>query len=358
METLHFAPDEAALLDSARQGDEQAYVELVEPHRAELHVHCYRMLASFDDASDAVQEALIRAWRGLPRFEARSSVRTWLFKIATNTAIDLAKKRARRAFPVDEGRRAAPGESPGDPLLDTPWVEPYPDRLLAASESSPEARYEAREALELAFVVALQHLPPRQRAVLILREVLGYSASEVATLLNTTVPAVNSALQRARSTAAARLPKRTQQAELRLLGADGERELAERYADAIDRNDIEMLLSMLTEEATWAMPPCPGWYQGRSAIAEFHAASVSTERWRHVATRANGQLAVGGYTFDEAKGCYVGSVLDVLTLDGGRIAAVIGFITADIFVRDGVETHRFSASESFPRFGLPVELPA
>ncbi|MGO9557962.1 MAG: RNA polymerase subunit sigma-70 [Acidimicrobiales bacterium] len=284
--------DEDALLSSARQGDEGAYGELVEGHRAELRAHCYRMLASFDDAEDAVQEALTRAWRGLPSFEAPSSIRTWLFKIATNTAIDVARRRARRGFPLEDGRRAGRGESPGEALMDAPWIEPYPDRLIEDSETSPEARYEARESLELAFVLAIQHLPHRQRAVLILREVLGYSASEVADLLDTTAQAVNSALQRARATAAARLPARSQQLELRLLGDDGMRELAHRYAVAIERNDVDTLLSMLTEDATWAMPPHPVWYQGHAAIAEFHANFVSSESWRHIATRANGQLAV------------------------------------------------------------------
>jgi RNA polymerase sigma-70 factor (ECF subfamily) len=359
MATRRFAPtDEQALLSSARQGDEGAYGELIEGHRAELHAHCYRMLASVDDADDAVQEALIRAWKGLSRFEARSSIRTWLFKIATNTALDAAKSRARREFPLDHGRRARPGESPGDPLMDTPWIEPYPDQLLDASESSPGARYEAREALELAFVVAIQHLPPRQRAVLILREVLGFSAIEVADLLDTTVPAVNSALQRARTKAATRLPEKSQQVELRLLGNDGVRDLARRYANAIEQRDVETLLSMLTEDATWAMPPHPVWYQGRTAIVEFHAEYVCPERWRHVATRASGQLAVGGYTFDPVRRCYVASVLDVLNLDGGRIAAVTGFITSEILRRNGDEDDRFVGSTAFPRFGLPAELSA
>ncbi len=349
--------DEQALLSSARRGDEAAYEELVESHRAELRAHCYRMLASVDDADDAVQEALVRAWKSLPRFEARSSVRTWLFKIATNTALDAARRRERRAFPLDDGRRAGVGESPGDPLTSTPWIEPYPDRMLDDSERSPEARYEARESLELAFIVAIQHLPPRQRAVLILREVLAFSAAETAELLDTTVPAVNSALQRARAAAARRLPATSQQAELRSLGDGKVRELALRYAAAIDRADIEGLLSMLTKDATWAMPPHPTWYQGRSAIAEFHTKYVAPERWRHLATRANGQLAVGCYTFDPRQGRYVASVLDVITLEGGRISAVTGFITTEILSRDGGEGGCLTGSALFPRLGLAPHLP-
>jgi RNA polymerase sigma-70 factor, ECF subfamily len=352
------ATDEEALLQSARRGDEKAYEELVESHRAELHAHCYRMLASSADADDAVQEAVTRAWRGLSRFEARSSVRTWLFKIATNTAIDVARHRSRRLSPLEDGCRASPGESPGDPLTEMPWIEPCPDSRGDASAISPEARYEMREGLELAFVVALQHLPPRQRAVLILRDVLGFSAGEVAALLESTVPAVNSALQRARDTAATRIPRKSQQVELRLLGTDGVRDLARRYADAIEKHDIETLLSMLTEDATWAMPPYPTFYRGRLAIGEFHEKYVFAQRWRHVATRANGQLAVGCYTFDPARSCYVASVLDVLTLDGGRISAVTGFITSAAFRRNGVGSDHSVESVAFPNFGLAGELPA
>jgi len=344
--------DTESLLSAARRGDERAYLELVEGHRSELHAHCYRMLASLEDADDAVQEALTRAWRGLARFEARSSVRTWLFKIATNVSLDMARRRKRRAFPVEDGRQLGAGEPPGEPLLDMPWVQPYPLTPLDSAEASPEARYELHEALELAFVVAIQHLPPRQRAVLILREVLGYSAEEVARLLDTTVPAVNSALQRARSGATSRLPPKSQQAELRSLGADGVRELAERYARAIEQSDIDTLLSMLTEDATWAMPPLPAWFHGRDAIAAFHAKYVMPERWRHVSTFANGQLAIGGYILDPDRRCYVAAALDVITIEEGRVRGVIGFLRSEV---GGVD--EFGLVE-FRRFGLPPEVPA
>ena len=339
-----------SLLSAARRGDERAYLELVEGHRSELHAHCYRMLASLDDADDAVQEALTRAWKGLRRFEARSSVRTWLFKIATNVSLDMARGRKRRGVPLEDGRRLRHGESPGDPLVDMPWVQPYPLAPVDSGEASLEARYELQEALELAFVVAIQHLPPRQRAVLILREVLGYSAAEVARLLDTTVPAVNSALQRARSAVASRLPRKSQQAELRLLGPDGVRELAQRYARAIEQGDIDTLLSMLTEDATWSMPPLPGWYQGRDAIAAFHARYVMGERWCHISTFANGQLAMGGYIFDPDRRCFVASALDVVTIEEGRVAGVIGFLRSEI---GGVD--EFGLVE-FRRFGLPPEV--
>jgi RNA polymerase sigma-70 factor, ECF subfamily len=340
----------------ARRGDESAYRELVEVHRAELHAHCYRMLASVHDAEDAVQDALVRAWRGLSRFEGRSSVRTWLFKIATNTALDIGRRRARRELPLDHG----PGESPGAPIFETFWVEPYPDEMLGRSDgfASPEARYELRESIELAFVAALQFLPANQRAVLILRDVLAFSAAEVAELLDTTVPAVNSALQRARVAAATRLPERSQQAKLRALRGEEISDLAERYAEAIETGDLEALLSLLTENATWAMPPVATWFRGREAIAEFHSRYVFPERWRHLTTSASGQLAVGCYIFDPERGCYVASVLDVLTLDGDRIAQVTGFIAADLLEHPSHEQCNFVVTEAFPRFGLPSELPA
>jgi RNA polymerase sigma-70 factor, ECF subfamily len=352
--------DEQWLLDSARRGDEDAYRELVEVHRAELHAHCYRMLASVPDAEDAVQDALVRAWRGLARFEGRSSVRTWLFKIATNTALDIARRRSRRELPLEHGPAAGPGESPGPPILETLWVEPYPDQMLGLSDrfASPESRYELRESIELAFVAALQHLPAQQRAVLILREVLAFTASEVAELLDTTVPAVNSALQRARVGAATRLPERSQQVTVRSLGEGRIRDLAARYSQAIERGDLKALLSLLTEDATWAMPPLATWYRGREAIATFHSRYVFTERWRHLTTRASGQLAVGCYTFDSDRHCYVASVLDVLTLEGDRIAQVTGFIATELLAHSDREQYRFVGAEAFPRFGLPDELPA
>ena len=354
--------DEQVLLDSARRGDEEAFGRLVESHRPELQGHCYRMLASVHDAEDAVQDALLRAWRGLARFEGRSSVRTWLFTIATNTAIDTAERRSRRELPLDLGPATAPGRGPGEPLFETLWLEPCPDSMVGPSRrASPEARYEVRESVELAFVSALQHIPARQRAVLVLRDVFAFSAAEVADMLDTTVAAVNSALQRAHL-AATRLPERSQQVVLGALGDEKIRHLAARYGEAIERGDIETLLSMMTEEASWAMPPLPGWYRGPVAIADFLRRDVFPERWRHRATRASGQLAVGGYLFDADRGCYVAGALDVLTLDGDRIAQVTGFLTWE--QRTGTETgsgtgdYRFGDTGVFPRFGLPAELPA
>src|ERR687890_2865962 len=203
----------ATLLDAARRGDEGAFERLVEPHRRELHAHCYRMLGSLQDAEDAFQEAQLRAWRGLPRFDGRSSLRTWLYRIATNASLDVIGKRPKRALPIDLGPASEPFDGPGEPLVESVWIEPYPDEQLGVEDgyASPDARYEARESVELAFVAAVQHLPATQRAVLILREVLGFSAKEVADSLDTSVPSVNSALQRARKIVEERLPERSQQ---------------------------------------------------------------------------------------------------------------------------------------------------
>jgi RNA polymerase sigma-70 factor (ECF subfamily) len=349
--------DETELLSAARGGNKEAFTVLVESHRAELHGHCYRMLASVHDAEDAVQDAMVRAWRSLARFEGRSSVRTWLFKIATNTALDTAGRRARRELPLGCGAAAGLGESPGPPALETLWVEPYPDQLWAVpgGRASPEARYELRESVELAFVAALQYLPARQRAVLLLRDVLAFSAAEVAELLDTTETAVNSALQRARE-AATGFPERSQQEALRSLGDAEIHALAARYSAAIEDGDIETLLSLLTEDATWCMPPLANWYRGHVAIADFHRRDVMAERWKHQTTRASGQLAVGCYILDAERGSYLGAVIDILTLEGDRIAQVTAFLTTE--APEDTGEYRFAAADAFPRFGLPVELPA
>jgi RNA polymerase sigma-70 factor (ECF subfamily) len=313
---------------------EEDFRRLVEPHRAELHAHCYRMLGSIHDADDALQEALVRAWRALPQFEGRSSIRSWLYRIATNTSLDLIARRRKRVLPIDSS----------EPLVESAWIEPYPDELPGIEDgpADPDARYERRESLELAFIAAVQHLPATQRAVLILRDVLGFSACEVAETLDRTVSSVNSALRRARRAAAERLPERSQQATLRALGDDRVRSLVERYMDALDRSDIDAITSMLAEEARWSMPPLPSWYRGHAAIKDFLVTGPFRERWRHVPSHANGQPAVGCYRWDAGKGSYVAAVLDVLTVRGERIAEVTGFVMPEVFAR----------------FGLPEQLPA
>src|SRR5919201_668646 len=253
-----------ALLQAAQGGDEEAYRRLIEPYRAELHAHCYRMLGSVHDAEDALQEASLRAWRALGRFEGRSSLRSWLYTIATNTCLNAIARRPKRVLPIDYGPATDPHTAPGEPIVESVWIEPYPDEMLGLQDglASPEARYEQREAVELAFIAALQHLPANQRAVLILREVLGFSAREVAETLDTTVASVNSALQRARATVDDRLPEQSQQATLRALGDDGVREFVDRYVDAWQRGDVEAVVGMLTEDANFSMPPLGTWFQG------------------------------------------------------------------------------------------------
>ena len=225
---------ERPLLAAAREGDEDAFGRLVEPYRGELHAHCYRMLGSVHDAEDALQDALLRAWRGLARFEGRSSLRSWLYTIATNTSLNLIGRRPKRVLPIDYGPAADPHGGPGEPMVESVWMEPYADDELGLQDglAGPEARYEQRESVELAFVAALQHLPANQRAVLILREVLGFSAKETAETLETTVASANSALQRARATVEERLPDQSQQATLRALGDERLNEIVESYMKA------------------------------------------------------------------------------------------------------------------------------
>jgi RNA polymerase sigma-70 factor, ECF subfamily len=348
---------ERRLIAAAREGDEDAYRRLVEPRRAELHAHCYRMLGSLHDAEDSLREALLRAWRALPRFEDRSSLRTWLYRISTNTCLDEIARRPRRALPIDFGPAADPHDSPGAPLVDSVWIEPYPDAGLEHGYAAPEARYEQRESVELAFVAALQHLPATQRAVLILREVLGFSAQEVAEALETTVASVNSALQRARKSVEERLPDESQQATLRELGDERISELVQSYMGALERGDVDGLVAMLSEEATWSMPPLPRWYRGDAAIAAFLAEYPYRERWRHMPTHANGQVAVGCYMWDPERERYMAAVLDVLTLRGTRIAAVTAFLAPWVFRRFG-DLPGVMTPEVFGRFGLPDEVPA
>ena len=267
---------EHELLAAARGGDEDAFAQIVALYRTELHAHCYRMLASLQDAEDALQETLVRAWRGLKRFEGRSSLRTWLYSIATNACLDAIARRPKRVLPVDYGPAGEPSADPGPPLVESIWIEPYPDEALGVEDGylSPEASYEQREAVELAFVAALQHLPAKQRAVLVMREVLGFSAVEVSGSLQTTVASVNSALQRARKAVAERLPEQSQQQTLRSVGDAKIRKLVDAYVDAWRRGDVEALRRLLAEDAIFSMPPWPVWWYGRDTIAGFAEEAV------------------------------------------------------------------------------------
>ena len=287
---------EQELLEAAQEGNERAYTELVDAYRGELHAHCYRMLGSVHDAEDALQEALLRAWRGIAKFEGRSSLRSWLYRIATNTSLNSIEKRPKRVLPVDYGPAADPHVPPGDPLVESVWIEPYADEQLGLEDglAGPEARYEQREAVELAFIAALQHLPPNQRAALIMREVLGFSAKEAAETLETTTASINSALQRARATIDQRLPEQSQQQTLRTLGDERVSEIVDAYVDAWGRGDIDAVVGMLTEDAAFTMPPMSTWFGGREEIAIWLAASPLSGdwRWKPLRTHANGQPAL------------------------------------------------------------------
>jgi RNA polymerase sigma-70 factor, ECF subfamily len=336
--------NERQLLEAARAGDESAFAALTEPHRRALNAHCYRMLGSVHDAEDALQETMLRAWRGLASFEGRSSLRSWLYTIATNTCLRAIERRPKRVLPIDYGPAADPHDGLAAPLVESVWVEPYPDAKLDLEDglAGPEARYEQRESVELAFIAALQHLPARQRAVLILRDVLGFSAREAAETLETTPAGVDSALQRAHKTVDQRLPERSQQAVLSSLEDDALREVVDRYVDAWERADVDAVVAMLTADGVMAMPPHPTWFRGREAVAAFLAAMPmhADSRWRMIPVRANGQLAFATYGWDEEREIFAAHGISVLTLDGTLIADFTNFLDAELI----------------PRFGLPAEL--
>jgi RNA polymerase sigma-70 factor (ECF subfamily) len=312
----------AALLDAARAGDASAFEELVAPYRAELRTHCYLMLGSLHDAEDAVQESLVRAWRSVGSLDERGFVRAWLYKIATNRCLTAIGQRGRRELPVDV--------TPGTPATEISWLEPYPG-------ISPEERYLARESVELAFAAALQHLSAMQRAALILREVLGFSAAEVAGQLGTSIASVNSALQRARKAIGSAAP--TQQSVLRDLGDAAVADVVTRWADAWQAGDVDAIVAMLAADARYSMPPLPAWYRGKDEIRAFLLRGPLRSQWRFLPTTANGQLAFGTYMWDDAAGAYVPGGLDVLTLLDGRVAEITAFLTADL-----------------TRFGLPPRI--
>jgi RNA polymerase sigma-70 factor (ECF subfamily) len=337
-------PPEAEALDAARSGDEDAYARLIEPYRPELLAHCYRMLASLPDAEDALQEALLRAWRGLPRFEGRSSLRSWLYRIATNVCLKAIERRPKRMLPSDYGPSAATRSLPVAPPFESGWIDPFPDEASGVEDgrASPEARYERRESIELAFTAALQHLPARQRAVLILRDVIGLSAGEVAEALDSTPASIYSALQRAHASVAERLPARSQQTTLRALGDVRLRALVESHVDAWERGDVASLVSLLTDDVTLAMPPSPTWFRGRDVVSAFLADHPFAARnsWRLLPIRASGQLAFAAYLRASGRDVYTAHAIEVLTVRGDRISAIDSFMSA----------------EGFSSFGLPLAL--
>jgi RNA polymerase sigma-70 factor (TIGR02960 family) len=330
----------AGTLARARAGDEQAFRELTDPYRGELLAHCYQILGSVADAEDMLQETLLAAWRGLTGFEGRSSVRAWLHRIAVNGCLNALRDRSRR--PQEVPMMAEPPQPTR--MADPVWVEPYPDVLLDGlpdAAPGPEARYDTKEAVELAFVTALQHLPPRQRAVLVLRDVLGYPAAEAAVMLEATEASVKGALQRARAALQARLPGGRDRAPAP--GSPRERHLAGRFAAAVEAGDIDAVLTLLTGDAWLTMPPEPYQYQGPAAIAAFlrHRAALRGAPLRLVPTRANTQPAFGCYLPCAHTPLARPYGMIVLTLRGDQISAITWF----------------SDSSVFPCFGLPRALP-
>jgi RNA polymerase sigma-70 factor (TIGR02960 family) len=331
------------LITRARAGDGEAFRELTEPHRRELLVHCYRMLGSFQDAEDALQDTLLAAWRGLGGFEGRASIRTWLYRIATNRCLNALRSASRR--PTKEWDN--PEVEPPEPTHfgEVVWLEPYPDAVLEGAIDAPlgpEARYKQTEAISLAFVTALQVLPARQRAVLILREVLGYHANEVADMLDSTVDSVNSALKRARASLRHRLPPTGEREPPPAPDSPAEQALAARFVRAYESGDVDALVALLTADVGVSMPPVPLEYHGRDVVARFYASIFRPGReFDLVPTRANGQPAYGVYRRAHTGGIRHGSGILVLTLTGDRICAMTRF-----------------DNNVLPWFGLPRSLPS
>jgi RNA polymerase sigma-70 factor (ECF subfamily) len=324
------------MLARARAGDEDAFRELTDPYRRELQLHVYRIVGSAQDAEDLLQETLLAAWRGLEQFQERASVRSWLYRIATNRSLDAL--RASRRRPEDQRMTQMPEPTRWNEPV---WLQPYPDALLDGitdETPGPEARYETRETIELAFIVGLQHLPPQQRAVLMLRDVLGYRAAEVAAILETSEASVNSLLRRARAAFESRLPAVGRE-RAPLPNSKLERDLVGRFAETVESGDIDGMVALLTDDAWLTMPPLPHAYQGREAIGAFLRGAEERRGApiRLIPTRANTQPAFGGYLAAPDTEVARAFSLFVLTLEGDRIAAITWFADSSIL----------------PRFGLP-----
>jgi RNA polymerase sigma-70 factor (ECF subfamily) len=337
--------EDAMVIAAARAGDEAAFGALVEGYRRELQVHCYRMLASFEDSEDLVQETFLRAWRKRESFEARSTFRAWLYRIATNACLDFLERHprqpvARQLSPAADGQALA--------TYEIAWLQPYPDHLLepvAPCDAEPETAMVSKETIELAFLAAIQHLPPRQRAVLILRDVLGWSANDTAALLEVSVASVKSALQRARLTLKAHLPRQRLDWGPSEQPTIQERQLLQRYMEAHERADVHVLAELLREDALLTMPPHAMWFAGRDAILDLTAQVFDPAspyyhgRWRSLPTRANRQPAVAHYVMRPGDVAYRAQVLDVLRIENGKVVEVTAFVP-----------------ELFPAFGLPAVL--
>ena len=335
-----------ALIEAATAGDESAFAALTEGHRRELHVHCYRMLGSLDDSEDIVQETFLRAWRSRESFNAtaESSFRAWLYRIATNACLDALKKTPRRLLASQLGQPPSHPSGAPPPPLEIPWLEPYPDQLLAPSDDQPDEIIATRETIEIAFLAAIQLLAPRERAALILRDVLRWSAKDTAAVLETSVAAVNSALQRGRATLRKHLPRRRDDWAAGDT-TEQERVVLERFMDAFERADTAAVAALLREDAHANMPPYPGWHDGRAMImagitmALDPASEIYLGDWRCVPTRANMQPAAGFYVRRRGDDTFRGFALDVLTIEDGEITALTAF-----------------EADFFPAFGLPATL--
>ena len=330
---------EEQIVSAATAGDEAAFTQLVERYRGELQVHAYRMLGSLDDAQDAVQEAFLRAWKGRATYRRQSTFRAWLYRIVTNACLRILERRPRRLVPYDAGPAAELGAHPLA-AADLPWLQPYPDLLLDES-LEPGDVVVARETIELAFLAAIQHLPPRQRAVLILRDALEWSAPETASVLEMSVAAVNSALQRARATMKERLPAARDEWATSAVAEHWERSLLQTYMEAWERKDVSGLVALLREDVRMAMPPSPTWFEGLEAVAEFltdRALAAEAQAHRLVPTRANRQPAFGVYLGDGADARPF--AIHVVGIESGSV----------------VDLHFFVYPELFPAFGLPDTL--
>ena len=324
------SPEVAAAI---RAGDESAFVTLAERYRRQLHVHCYRMVGSLEDAEDLVQESILRAWRKRSSFEGRSSFRGWLYRIATNACLDFLERRPARVLAPD----VVPASDPSLDLpapAELPWLDPYPDRLLepaASSDEEPEAAAVRRETIELAFMAAIQHLPPRRRAVLILRDVLGWSARDTAAALAVTVASVNNSVQRARATLEQHLPRRRLDWAPSGEPSTAERALLQRYMQAHENGDMNSMARLLREDARVSAAPLPLWFDGREAFLASARRSAAAGRFRFLATGANRQLAAASYVRESGAQAYRPLAIDVLRIEAGEVAEITTFLRPDLF---------------------------
>lgn len=324
-------------LRAAQAGDERAFRELVELHRPALQSHCYRMLGSLQDSEDAFQDTMLRAWRSIESLEDDRMLKRWLYRIATNVCLTALRTADRRALPVDLGPSVTSGSHAAEPADDVRWIGPYPDHLIDEDAPDPARQFEAREAIELSFVAALQHLPARQRAALVLADVLGFRAAEIAGQLETTEAAVNSALQRARERIRERLPDRSQQVAARALSDPRLSEISASFIAAMESGDERAIVALLSEDVSFEMPPYRAWSRGREAVARSWLIPTATPPGlKLLPAPMNGQLGFGVYALSSDRTAYLPAVLDVVSLEGDRISRVVAFRTAEAFERFGL----------------------